>query len=330
MKSKEKDNNKDPKNKVIVSFISSIIILLLIAILISFNIYLSKSRYHLNIYDQDIKVLAVNDEKIVEKKSFAKLPVLKKDTEFPLVSARSVMAIDLESGSSLYKKDPDVDSLPASTTKIMTAIVAMEYYDPAEEIVVEKNGIVGQKMGLIVGERITVDSLIKGLLIASANDAAEVLARHYQDGREGFIEKMNEKVIKLRLTNTFFKNPSGLDEMGQTTTARDLMKLATYSMQKPYFREIVGTKKLDVYSVDGNKVHTLNSTNELLGEVEGVLGTKTGWTENARENLVTYIERDDKKVIIVLLGSQDRFGETRKLIDWIFESYDWTDVNIDI
>lgn len=266
---------------------------------------------------------------IKEEQKYAQAPVLNEGAEFPIISARSVMAIDLDSGISLYEKDPDIDSLPASTTKIMTAIVAMEYFDPAQEIEIRENGILGQKMGLVVGEVITIDSLIKGLLIGSANDAAEVLARSYEGGRERFIEKMNEKVIKLRLTDTFFRNPSGLDEVGQTTTARDLMKLATYAMQKPYFAEIVGTQTLIVQSVDRKFTHKLVNTNELLGKVDGVLGTKTGWTENAMENLVTYIERNGRRVIIVLLGSQDRFGETEGLIEWIFESYNWVEIDLD-
>lgn len=292
----------------------------------AFRLYPGKNKY-IEKRSSTTNVLAANDIKVEEIKNFARLPVLTEGVEFPVISSRSVMAVDLDSGINLYEKKPDIDSLPASTTKIMTAIVAMEYFDPAQEIVIKQNGIVGQKMGLHVGEKITVDNLIKGLLIASANDAAEVLAANYEGGGEGFVEKMNQKVITLRLTNTFFKNPSGLDEEGQITTARDLMKLATYAMQKPYFAEIVSIKQCEIQSTDGEYIHRLTNTNELLGEVEGVLGTKTGWTENAMENLVTYIERDNKKVIIVLLGSQDRFGETEELIEWIFKNYFWVEVN---
>lgn len=228
------------------------------------------------------------------------------------------------------KKDPDTDSLPASTTKIMTAIIAIENYDPAKEITVEQNNVIGQKMGLVIDETITVDNLIKGLLIASANDAAEVLADNYNGGRESFIMAMNEKARNLRLLSSTFQNPTGLDELGQSTSARDLMKIATYSMQKNYFADIVRIKNLDIQSTDGKINHKLVNTNKLLGKVDGVLGTKTGWTENARENLVTYIERDNKRVIIVLLGSQDRFGETEQLIEWIFSNYDWTRVEVEL
>ena len=97
-------------------------------------------------------------------------------------------------------------------------------------------------------------------------------------------------------------------------------------MKNPLFSQIVGTKEKVVESYDGKIKHKLVNINELVGKVEGVLGVKTGWTQDARENLVTYIERDGSRVMIVLLASQDRFGETRELIDWIFENYEWREV----
>jgi D-alanyl-D-alanine carboxypeptidase (penicillin-binding protein 5/6) len=98
-------------------------------------------------------------------------------------------------------------------------------------------------------------------------------------------------------------------------------------MKNSEFAEIVGTKKINVSSVDGKIIHRLANVNELLGKIPGVLGVKTGWTENARENLVTYIERDNHKIMIAVLGSQDRFGETTELIDWIFSNYSWQEVS---
>ena len=139
---------------------------------------------------------------------------------------------------------------------------------------------------------------------------------------------MNLKAEELGLNNTFFDNPSGLDGEGHVTTARDLVRMSEVAMNRPLFREIVGTKEMIVKSEDKEISHKLVNINELIGKVEGVLGVKTGWTQNARENLVTYIERDDKRVIIVILGSQDRFGETEKLIDWTFNSYEWKKVEV--
>lgn len=166
-----------------------------------------------------------------------------------------------------------------------------------------------------------------GLLIHSGNDAAEVIALNYEGGREAFIEAMNEKAKTLNAHSTSFKNPSGLDELDQYTTARDLVNISQVAMKNPSFAKVVATQEHNVESVDGKLAYHLTNRNELLGKVEGVLGVKTGWTENARENLVTYVERDGKRVMLSILGSQDRFGETEELVEWIFSNYKWVDLN---
>ena len=260
------------------------------------------------------------------ERSFAPLPVLTDTSTFPVLSGEAALSVDLDSGVALYEKNPDSSLLPASTTKIVTALVAMDYYPLDAVLKVGRVTITGQKMGLKAGEEMSVNDLLYGLLVYSANDAAEVLAENYPGGRDGFIFAMNAKAEGLSLTNTFFRNPTGLDGADQVTTARDLIRVSTVAMRNPKFGEIVGTKEKTVASVDGAVKHKLANINELVGVVPGVLGVKTGWTESARENLVTYIERDGHKVMIALLGSQDRFGETKELIDWIFTNYVWKEV----
>lgn len=256
------------------------------------------------------------------------LPVLttQSDSSFPVISAQAALAIDLDSKVTLYEKDPDGLYLPASTTKIVSAMVALDHYQDEDIVKVGQVFVEGQKMGLSFGEEITAGSLIDGLLILSANDAAEVLSQNYPGGRDVFIAQMNKIASDLNLYNTHFENPSGLDGGRHFSTARDLVKIATIAMQDERFSRRVGVKQKLVSSIDGRVIHNLVSTNELLGKVEGVLGVKTGWTENARENLVTYLERDGKKIMIALMGSQDRFGETKELIDWIYSNYDWQEV----
>jgi D-alanyl-D-alanine carboxypeptidase (penicillin-binding protein 5/6) len=236
------------------------------------------------------------------------------------------MVVDMTSGVTLYEKDPQRGLFPASTTKIVTAMVAFDLYDPEDVIVVPYYSVVGQRMGLTWGEKITVKDLLNGLLIYSANDAAEVLALIDPKGRDHFIELMNRKVSDLGLVNTHFNNPSGLDDASQYSTVKDLITVSKVALKNPMFAEIVATPEMVVKSIDGKISHKLTNTNKLLGKVDGVRGVKTGWTEAARENLVTYIERDNKKVMIAVLGSQDRFGETKELIDWIYENYQWNKV----
>lgn len=260
-------------------------------------------------------------------KEFVSVPVLSTQQAFPALSAQSALAVDLDSGVSMYEKNPDLPLLPASTTKIITALVAMDYYPLNRIITVGVVNHVGTDIGLEKGEQISVDALIHALLISSANDAAQVLADNYPGGNGAFVLAMNEKAKELNLENSVFKNPSGLEAEGHISTARDLIRVAEIAMRNPYFASIVGTRETQVESVDGRFVHKLVNINELLGEVDGVLGVKTGWTENARENLVTYIVRDDHRVMIALMGSRDRFGETKLLINWLYENYHWEDVN---
>ena len=263
---------------------------------------------------------------VINAKAFSDLPVLDENVSFPILSAQSVLAVDMVSGVYLYEEDPQKILLPASTTKIITALVSLDAYEPNQTLKVGKVSVEGQKMGLVWGEEIKFIDLLKGLLIYSSNDAAEVLANNHPGGRELFIALMNKKAIDLGLTNTHFSNPSGLDAVDQYSTARDLITISEVAMKNSLFSEIVGIQKETVTSVNGKTTHKLVNINKLLGEVEGVLGVKTGWTENARENLVTYVERGGRKVMIVVLGSSDRFGETKELIEWIYNNYSWEKV----
>ena len=237
--------------------------------------------------------------------------------------AKSALAVDLDSGKVLYEKNSDEPLLPASTTKIVTALVSLDSYPLNQVIKVENVSVDGQKMGLVPGEEIKVEDLIYGLLIASANDAAEVLAYNFPGGRDFFVAAMNAKANILGLKNTFFTNPTGLDQSGQITTAKDLVDISTFAMKNPVFSNAVSTKGITVKSIDGKYTHKLTNVNQLLGRVNGVLGVKTGWTEEAGGNLVSYVERNNKKIMIAVLGSQDRFGETKILIDWVFNNYNY-------
>ena len=242
---------------------------------------------------------------------------------FPFISAQGALIVDSKSQKYLFQKNTTDRLLPASTVKMMTALIALEEFNHDDIVEVGLVTIEGQKMGLTTGEKITVRDLITGLLVYSANDAAEVLASHYTGGRDEFVKRMNQKAQELSLNDTNFTNPSGLDGVNQYTTVTDLSKLALYALENPNFSQIVQTKHVVIKSVDERFTHVLTSTNQLLGEVDGVTGVKTGWTESARENLVTSFNKDGRELIIVLLGSQDRFGETKELITWVLENYEW-------
>lgn len=276
-------------------------------------------------YVESVKNLPVIS---LEPKKLPENPTLKNDsTSFPVLSAQGAVAIDLISGVTLYEKNSSAQLLPASTTKIVTALVALDAYKLDQVLTVPKGvNVEGQKIGLYVGEQMRVEDMLYALLVYSANDAAMTLALDYPGGYEAFINAMNQKAKNLSMVNSHFENPVGLDGISQTTTAKDLLRVSEVAMRNPVFSKIVGTKSITITDVAGKSKYYLVNVNELLGSVPGVMGVKTGWTENARENLVTYLERDGHKIIIVILGSQDRFGETKELINWIFNNYIWQDV----
>lgn len=250
-------------------------------------------------------------------------PVFTGTSISPIISAQGALVLEVATNTILFEKNPDTKLLPASTTKIISALVAMDYYKKDDVATVGDRKIEGQKMGLTSGERLYAWDLIEALLVYSANDAAITLAENYPGGEKAFVDAMNRKNEDLGLSDTHFENPVGYDGVGNYTTSRDLVKASVYAVKIPYFADIVSRDHVEIASLETEKNYNLKSTNELLTEVDGVLGVKTGWTENARENLVTYLVRDNRKLMIALLGSQDRFGETKELINWVFENYQW-------
>lgn len=268
----------------------------------------------------------IGKPKTVAAKDFPPVPVLKNENSFPVLSAQGVLAVDLESGVSLYDKNSDKNLLPASTTKIVTALTALDYFKLDDVLTVPPSTVDGHRMGLIAGEKMSFKDLLYALLVYSANDAAETIAANYPGGQIAFVNAMNNKAEALHMNNSHFQNPIGLDWDTQVTTARDLVRASEVAMRNPVFAQVVSTQEVSMKDVSGKYSYNLKNINELLGSVPGVLGVKTGWTENARENLVTYLVRDNHKVMIAVLGSQDRFGETKELINWILANYEWQEV----
>lgn len=243
------------------------------------------------------------------------------------VTAEGVIIIDLQSGVTLYEKNAKNRFPPASTTKIVTALVALDDYK-LDDILEVKPPLITQErlMGLVPGEKLTVENLLYGALVHSANDAPYVLAQNFQGGVDVFVEKMNAKVAELGLKDTHFTNPIGFEDPDHYTTASDLAKLSRVALANNIIKKIIGTKEIVVSDVNFTRFHKLDNVNELLGKIPGVYGVKTGWTEVAREVLSTTIIRDGHEVLIVLLRSEDRFGETEQLINWIFNNFKWLDL----
>lgn len=245
----------------------------------------------------------------------------------PLLTASSVMVVDVPGKTIIWAKNPDKRLLPASTTKIMTALVALDKWQLDDILEVKNNYQIGQTMGLIVNEKMTLENLLYGLLVDSANDAAYVLADNYPGGLAGFVTQMNKKTRELNLYQTHFMNPAGIEQANHFTTAHDLAILASSAMENKIFSRTVGTPKIRITDVSGKNEYILENINQLIGKVPGVKGVKTGWTENAGECLITDVKREKGEIIIVILHSQDRFGETKKIINWVFNNFEWQPID---
>jgi len=241
----------------------------------------------------------------------------------PDLTAQAVLVIDIPSQVVLYQKNQNLRLHPASITKLMTALVALEQYKMEEILTVKTAIFEGRTMGLVPGEKLTFENLLYGTLVHSANDAAYVLAENYPGGVAKFVQRMNEKGRELSLTETNFANPIGFEEKGHYSSAQDLGRLATYALENPIIAKIVGTPAITVADASFRRFYRLENVNQLLGKVPGVLGVKTGWTENAGECLVSAVSKNGRKVLIVVLASKDRFKETEQLINWVFSNFEW-------
>lgn len=244
------------------------------------------------------------------------------------ISGEGVVILDVPSGVYLFKRNEEETLAPASTTKIMTALVVLEHYDLDDVLTIKTVANAGQTMGLVSGERMTLENLLYGTLIQSANDAAFALADNFPGGADAFVETMNKKAADLSLTKSHFTNPVGYDDPRHKMTPIDLSRLSAIALTNPTIAKMVAIPQITISDVTHTYFHALSNVNQLLGKIPGVGGIKTGWTQSAGENLVTLVERNGHKVIIVLLRSRDRFGETAKLIDWVFGNYQWEDYSL--
>ena len=233
------------------------------------------------------------------------------------VSARRAYVMDAVSGRALYERESSQQSLIASTTKIMTALVVCEQCNVLDRMRIPKEavGIEGSSMYLREGEVLTLQELLYGLMLSSGNDAAVALAIYCGGTVEGFVERMNDKARYLGLEDTHFENPHGLDSPGHYSTAKDLAVLAAYAMENPVFSKTVSAKTVRV----GQRY--LTNHNKLLWRVEGADGVKTGYTKAAGRILVSSAERNGRRLIAVTIDDPDDWKDHQALLEEGFSRY---------
>ena len=245
------------------------------------------------------------------------------------LNSKSCIILDRKSKDVLYGKNEKNKVKMASTTKIMTAIVVIENADLNKTVEISKKSAStgGSRLGLKTSDKITINHLLYGLMLCSGNDAAVALAESVAGSISSFANLMNNKAIELGLENTHFETPHGLDSDNHYTTAYELALLTDYALKNSTFFKIVGTKNYTI-NINGSPKN-LTNTNELLGNLNGVYGVKTGFTNGANRCLVTSCKRGDMDIICVVLGADTnnfRTQDSIKLIEYVFNTYTYINI----
>jgi len=248
----------------------------------------------------------------------------------PKLTAKAALVREDSEGKALFSKAPDAPLPPASTIKMLTALTALKLGQPTDTVTIIKDDLVGgSTMNLQAGDTLTLGSLLQGLLIPSGNDAAMAIARlegtklpaAAQIGAvSAFVAKMNETGVTLGLTGTKAMNPHGLDAAGMVSTATDLARLAPLVLADPTLAPIVRTKETKAPSKFGS--YPLVNTNEMLG-TPGIIGVKTGSEDSVGQNLVLAVDEGNHRLIVTIIGSDDRYADARTLIAYVRANWAW-------
>ncbi len=236
------------------------------------------------------------------------------------IKSRAAVVMDAVTGRVLYAKNPDLSLLPASTTKLMTALVVVENAKLSDVTTISKKAAntPPTKVGFKEGDKVTLETLLYAALIKSANDAAVALAEAVAGSEEEFVTLMNRKALAIGAEDTKFVNANGLPADGQHITAYDLSKIMRQAIKYPVLKEILGTRITEV-STEGGKTKSIRNTNKLLWSDEELLGGKTGYTRQARHCFVCAGERGHETIIVALLGAPSRdllWKESEELMDF--------------
>lgn len=251
----------------------------------------------------------------------------------PIVSAKAAIVLDMDTHDILYAKDIHQKLSIASLTKLMTALVVTDELAPdtAVEIspeVFTYNGGGSVTVGLRTGMIMDINNLLHAALIRSANDAAVALAIASAGSIEAFIDKMNARAVTLGLKDTRFANPVGFDHPDNYSTAYELALIAKQAFRKPLIRTIMTKESFTLKDLNGKSFGTFNNTNRLLGSYLEVLGGKTGTTPGAGQCLFFVVKTpQEHEILVILLGSPNRFQEAKAITDWIFRTYHWATPN---
>ncbi len=235
---------------------------------------------------------------------------------FPEAAPSYLVAVD---GEVIWARAPDASRAPASLSKILTALLALETADPGDWLTVSDRAAAetGSRLGLRAGEKVLVRDAVAAMLVASANDACRAVAEHAAGSAAGFVARMNGRAAAMGLAGSRFADPCGHDAKGQHVTASDLWRLTREALGNAEFRRLVALPSVRV-ATRGGRVLTATTSNALLGRLPGADGVKTGFTARAGKCVVARAQRDGREVIVILLGAPDRWWTAAAIVEKAF------------
>lgn len=304
------------KSKSLSLFLISLVSLVFLFCIVAINIHVKKQIAEIILFDPPISVPTPQPYPVL---GFVLGASTQNTTSYGFnqtLSAQAALVMDNDSKVILFAKNPSLRLPMASTTKIMTALTAFDYYAMDSILTIQTDKVIGAIVGFKKGERFTFKDLLYAMMLPSGNDAAIAIAQNYPGGEIEFVKKMNEKVQELHLSNTHFLDASGLGDDGDYTTVFDLAHLTSKTMDNEIFAQIVATKNKVISDIDEKVSFPIYNLNKLLG-IDGVNGVKTGYTDHAGQVLVTSKEERGHTIITVVMASSERFLDTQKLLDLI-------------
>lgn len=284
--------------------------------------------------DLDMDLAPVSISTLLTDDAQTKIPKKRPEKLYPFLTDSERAAYLVEDGGTgmeLFASNADRSQPIASITKLMTALIILEHHKLDEVVAVSAVAAQteGAEIELNAGEKIYVRDLIAAILVPSANDAAVALAEHHSGSEVEFVKAMNQKAEEMGLASARFYTSTGLDDTTQAVerynsmSPRDVIKMARTAWANPVIKEFAQMGSIEIASIDQRFIHQGLTTNQLLGNFQGVSGLKTGFTDSAGQCVVTIARQNGQEVFLVVLGSSDRFRITKQILAWTWGSYVW-------
>ena len=304
---------------------------IVVAILVLANAYFFITIYRTPVESSSF-VFQDSQAFILPPNPISYLPVLDTAMKEVILDAKSAILYDVRSDRNLFEKNIK-ERLPiASLTKVMNAVVVWEKFSPNEIVTVQPSAIKvdGQRQDLYVGETLSVHDLMQMIFIESSNDAAYALRDYAASQSFDLVAEMNAKALALGMSNTNFVDPAGLDDAGYSTVS-DLVKGVVYALRYDAIWSFSRKATATIVSTDGKITHEIKSTDQLLGVLADIVGGKTGYTDSALGCMILIVDaparigasNQNDRIIAIILGSHDRFGDMKNLVSWAKQAYRW-------